>query len=412
MIISLLIIPVVITGSFTTGIPFSGNHSYDQLQGMISQVPDTSDYLAKYQVGLNTTPSNITHAIYLGKVAFKAGNLSEAEREFSFATNFSQNSKEAWRGLLLSLTLQEKYDELLNKSNERLNLSPYDEYIWLDKAWAHANRDEYESALNAFKKVSELNSRNIFSPYYSAWTYNNMGQYQNAVKSFEKVALLSPQYGGTEGNIGFLLIPQERYEEAIVHLDRALLWYPNWTEAQRAKGIALYNLNKTDEALNIWDSVISRDVNFTHIYLTKGEALEDQNRFEEAAETIDQGLSVDPNSTELLVLKGDILTGLKRYDEALKSYERVIELNETGYNLYYALWGKGYLSDKLGKKEEAQSAYKNSLNKVNEALEKYSQSSRLWHLKGEIFEGIGRSRDARVAYNKAEELKYEKYIYI
>jgi len=393
-----------------SGIPFSGNHTFDQLQRIYAEIPDTSDYLADYQQGLNQTPLNITNALYLGRASLKAGNTSEAERQFSFAIEKDRESKEAWRGLLVSLTLQEKYDELLNRSIERITLTPLDDEVWLDKGWALSEKGDASGALEAYKQVSAINPKNVFAPYYSAWAYGHLRQQQNAIKSYEKVSLLSPQYGGVSGNIAFLLLGMNNYGDAMGYLEKALDWYPNWTEARRSKGMVLYHLDRKDEAIKEWDEVLAIDANYTYVYLSKGEALKDMGRTDEALTTVDQGLLRSQNDTNLLELRGDVLISLNRYEEAMKTYEKVIAANQSGFDTVYSTWGKGYALEKQGRTKEAQEAYTQGLSLLTDSLT--PNGPFYWHTKGLLLEGLGRSSDAKVAYIKAEELKYPKFFYL
>jgi tetratricopeptide (TPR) repeat protein len=394
-----------------TGIPFTGNHTFDQIEKNNNDIKEHPNFATDYYAGLNKTPSNLSAAIYLGKAAIKVGNASEAERKFSSALKFDRNSREAWRGLLTSLTLQEKKQELLTNSTEVLNIYPLDDGFLLDKAWAYYMLENSTNALDAFKMVSAVNPKNVYPPYYSAWIYQSAKLNQAAIKSFEKVRLLSPQYGGAAGNIGFILISEENYQDAMSYIDQALEWYPNWTEAHRSKGIILMNLNQTEDAFAEWNKALQIDSNYTNTYLSKGEALQTMKKYDEALITIDKGLESSPNNTDLLNLKGDILLATNKSEKALEIFDTVIAMNETKFNYIIALVDKGIALKKLGKIKEADENFSMALETAESHYSKSPDNPYYWDLKRQIYTETGRSQDARVASNKAEELGYSAHLY-
>lgn len=402
----------------SASIPFSGNHTYDNLQRLLSDIPDNSDYVTDYQNAFNQTPSDIETAEHLGKIALKAGNASEAERQFSYILSRDKTNKNGWTGLFVSLNLQERYDELLNQSMKRLNSSPYDEQAWLEKAWAFSQKNEAYDALDALKQVSKLNAKNIFAHYYAAWNYEELRQNQNAIREFEKVSLLSPEYGGVEGNIGFLLVMDNQYKESLPHLEKALEWYPNWTEARRTQGMVLYHLDKKDEAMKTWDEVLQIDPKYSNAYLSKGEALIDMGKNENALSSIDTGLSFDANNTDLMLMKGDALIHLKRYEEAKEVFENATAMLQTipdtehVYNRLYALWKTGVILEYLGNESGAKEFYTQSLEKVSEYIRKDPEYGIGWHLKANILRSLGENVDAQVAEEKATELTYPEHFYL
>lgn len=406
------------TNMICSGAPFSGNHTYDQLQNLISDIPNDSDYLTEYLNGINETTKDSSKSLYYGKVSLKAGNVSEAERQFSLTITSDPSNKAAWTGLFASLSLQEQYEKLRNQSSNRLNITPYDADAWLEKGFASLNLDDFTGALDAFKQVLRIDPKNILAHYYSAWTYGGLNQNQNAIKEYEKVSLMAPEYGGVSGNIAFLLVGDNQYEEALPYLNKALEWNPNWTEALRTKGMVLYNQDKKEEAISTWDNAIQIDPPYVSNYLSKGEALTDMGKYEEALKTAETGLYYDVNNTDLGIMKGDNLISLKRYDEAKSEFDNLTSYIETlpeGQVMYYQAyisWKLGEIYEGLGNNTAASENYNQALGKVNKILKDYPDTGFFWHFKSEILNSMGNSSEAKAAEDQAQKLKYIKYRYL
>ena len=404
----------------SAGIFFSGNHTFDELQGLLADIPDQSSYLTDYRDGINLTPSNISSSLYLGKAALKASNMSEAERQFSFVTHKVPSSDQAWKGLFVSLTLQEKYDELYNKTLERIDLDPFDDWVWIEKGWAEQQRNNVSDSLKSFNKALTLNPQNIFAHYYSAWSLEQLQQNQNAIKAFEKVKALSPRYGGADGNIGFLYLGLNEYEKALPYLEKALVWYPDWPEARRSKAVILYHLGEKEEALAAFDDAIRLSPEFPNTYLSKAEALMDMDRYQEALIPVETGLLFEKNNTDLLMMKGDILMQLNRYDEAYTAFENLTTIYEAepdrGSNLFngiYSWWARGYCSEQLGNSQKAKSEYLKAKTEIDPYLIKNPNNyGDLWHFNSKILAGLGEYQKAEVAEKKALELGYKDQYYL
>lgn len=404
----------------STGTAFSGNHTYDQLQELLKDIPDQSAYLTEYRQGINNTPSDISTSIYLGKAALKASNASEAERQFSYVVHDTPSSDPAWKGLFVSLVLQEKYDELYNETLERIDYAPFDDWVWIERGWAEAQKNNVSESLKSFKKALALNPKNIFGYYYSAWSYQNLDQNQNAIKAFEKVKTLSPEYGGADGNIGFLYLGMNDYDTALPYLEKALAWYPEWAEARRSKAMILYHLGEKEEALKTFDDAIRLNPEYPNTYLSKAEALRDMGKYTEALIPVETALSFEKNNTDLLMMKGDILMQLNRFDEAHTFFENVTAIYEIDpfkdnnlMNGQYSWWAQGYCMDQLGNPQEAKFAYQKAQKEIEPYFgPDYRGSGTLWHLKSKILKGLGEYQMAEVAEKKALELGYTEQYYL
>ncbi|MDD1724887.1 MAG: hypothetical protein LUQ07_07145, partial [Methanospirillum sp.] len=118
LILAGFLLPFPVLGD--EGIPFSGNHTVDLLSMLTRDIPDNLTYIPD-QALKNPDFLNLTSALTLGKAYLKSGDALEAEECFARAIESDSQSGEAWKGLFVSLTLQEKYDQLLNRSSDRIN---------------------------------------------------------------------------------------------------------------------------------------------------------------------------------------------------------------------------------------------------------------------------------------------------
>ncbi len=391
------------------GIPFSGNHTFDQLQLMNAAISSYPDWVAEYQNAINRTPSSLNEALYLGKASLKAGNLTEAERKFTDAIGMDTNSQEAWDGLMVTLALQENHEKLEKVATDRIAHNPVDEGAWLNKGWAQLQQDN-GGALESFKRLKEINPRNVFAYYYSAWLYGGISQENNAIKEYKKVSILSPDYGGVDGNLGFLYVGNGQYEEALPYLEKALAWYPGWTEALRSKAIALYHLDRQDEAMNVLDDVLALDPAFMRAYETKCDGLFDMGKYEDVIAISDTGLGHNQNATTLLFFKGRALSELGRDEEAIPVFDQVIEIHQAGnerdtrFDTMISSWGKGVALDNLGRLGEAKDAYQQALTLADEMIAESPAFGFSYYYKDLILSNLGRTGEAQAARVKADEL--------
>lgn len=101
-----------------------------------------------------------------------------------------------------------------------------------------------------------------------------------------------------------------------------------------------------------------------------GSYYDEAGKFEDALRVLDlaltkhavEGIDIGETRPSLLTERGEALMALKRFDEALKDFDEILQDNDVDSRLRaHALRGKGYVFTELGRLDDAEAAYWESL---------------------------------------------------
>ena len=213
----------------------------------------------------------------------------------------------------------EKYDKALEYFTKDINLRPYQDLAYTNRALLYAyNLNENEKALIDFNKAIELNPvANNF--YLRGYFYSEIGEYNNALLDYNKAIELDPD-------------DMDKSEKAGVLLE----------------------LGKTDEALKVYNDITifyKKDLdkyreglifNYKHISNVYFKYISDYSKaLEYTNKAIKLYLELDERDlvgeSEALSLRGNIYLAKGKTEKALMDFNKAVELSPEETNFYYTL---------------------------------------------------------------------------
>lgn len=201
-----------------------------------------------------------------------------------------------------------------------------------------------------------------------------------------------------------------RLESAVTSYNRALQINPQFQKALYFKGVALENLSRYQEAINCYDEIIEIEKRPGRPYTyyiraleNKGRALRELYRYNEAIKCYDD--LIEWNDTLAWSEKGIVLAYQGRYDEAMKCFNETINRtpkNESPYVRAEVNRGIDFLF--LKNPQMAVSSFDGAIK----AGSGYDQIWIAWFCKGVALRHLGMDEEAKIAFNKAGDLRIEK----
>ena len=123
--------------------------------------------------------------------------------------------------------VQEKYEEILSKYPERIELSyKYAQYLYLNK--------KYNDAIKVLNDLIKKDANFILASYTLGNIYFDMGDYKKAVKANLTVIKKNPYCADAYFNIASALEKMQKYNLAIDYYQKCLSLNQNDTQAQKA----------------------------------------------------------------------------------------------------------------------------------------------------------------------------------
>jgi Flp pilus assembly protein TadD len=80
--------------------------------------------------------------------------------------------------------------------------------------FVHFDQEQYQKAVDAFKKASELKPSDPVIFNNLGFSYEKLGQYNEALQAYQEAIRIKPDYIKAHANIGYLYFDQEQYQKA------------------------------------------------------------------------------------------------------------------------------------------------------------------------------------------------------
>ena len=190
----------------------------------------------------------------------------------------------------------EEYDKAIEIFKKVVELYPNDNdnYYWLGRSYYQ--NEQYEEAINSLLKAIQLVPN---SPEYWAMlgiSYGINGQIEEAIKSLLKAAELNPDDSSNWYNLGYAYINNEQYQESIEPLLKATELNPDDRESWCFLGNSYLALKDNNNAVYSFERAIEINPNYSDAWNNYGVALQRLNRIDEAISAYSKALQIDPNN--------------------------------------------------------------------------------------------------------------------
>ena len=229
----------------------------------------------------------------------------------------------------------EEYDKAIEIFKKVVELYPNDNdnYYWLGRSYYQ--NEQYEEAINSLLKAIQLVPN---SPEYWAMlgiSYGINGQIEEAIKSLLKAAELNPDDSSNWYNLGYAYINNEQYQESIEPLLKAAELNPDDSSNWYNLGYAYINNEQYQESIEplLKATELNPDDRESWCFLGNSYlALKDNNN---AVYSFERAIEINPNYSDAWNNYGVALQRLNRIDEAISAYSKALQIdpnNETAKN--------------------------------------------------------------------------------
>jgi len=235
--------------------------------------------------------------------------------------DFTNRGARPWNELMNALKIA------ASKASTPLNLAHQRVQEWMDKGEMFLVRQDYDAALEAFKRVILLDPGSARAYTGKSTALYGLERHKEALVASEQALRLAPCYAPAWNANGDALDGRKRYLEALVAFERAIILDPQYTLAWTNKGNILFTLNRYEEALAAYEQAIRLESDNAINFYNKGKALYCLKYYEEALAVYEQAIHIDPTDVDFWNRKGTTLELLGRSQEAKRCYQKAKELD-------------------------------------------------------------------------------------
>jgi len=243
-----------------------------------------------------------------------------------------------------------KVNNALECFNKAIELNPFFELPWFNKASLLFRHKDYELSLECVNKALELHPSWVAALRLKGMILINLRRNKEAVEVLRKAIDIDPEDWSAWDNLGRALFNLRKYEEALECFEKALKINPDNHELYYLKGAVLVQLGRIEVAESTLNEALRLKPDHVPSLMLKAELLFNKGRYEETLEILDKILIKDPKNIEVLLSKGLVLSKLNRYEEAIRCCDAVLRIDNNNTSAWY---NKACFTAKLGCVKEA-----------------------------------------------------------
>ena len=305
----------------------------------------------------------------------------------------------------------EEYDkaiEIFKKATE-LNPNEYLNWQWLGRSYYERYSDgDEENALNSLLKAVELNPNDDSNWYWLGISYGMNSQYDKEKESFLKATELNPNNADNWYKLGISYFNDKQYDKAIESFSKAVELNPNddnnWDRLANS-----YQMNgQYDKAIETLLKAIEIDPNSRYYWFNLGILYYYNERYREAIDSLSKALELlnieeeedkedfwdTDSSADYRYWLGRSYYMNDQYQEAINYLSKAVELNPDDYFNWYLL-GSSYLNFE---------DYDNAVYSFNQSIKIDPNNSFTWNDYGVALVNLNRIDEAKIAVSKALEI--------
>ncbi|MFP4025615.1 MAG: tetratricopeptide repeat protein [Thiohalospira sp.] len=157
------------------------------------------------------------------------------------------------------------------------------------------------------------------------------------------------------------------YEDAIAQFTKIIEEDPEYTKAYIARAEAYEKNGQKAEAASDYKRAAAFEDKDKEIFYNAGRLYYSLEQYDEAIPMLSKVNALDKKHTDAYMLKTESYIALEQWDKALKESNELIKLEETSNNYFR----RGFINEKLGNYNQAETDFKKSIEKAPDVLEGY-----------------------------------------
>jgi len=187
--------------------------------------------------------------------------------------------------------------------------------------------NEFDEAINAFKKSIELDPKLIYNYTNLGSIYIKQGNFDDAVDILNEANKIDPENSDIHNNLGIAYEKLKRISEAIAEYEKSIKLNPESVESYTNLARIYFNQKEFDKVIRLLEKVIQLNPKDIITYNNLSGAYLNQNKPEKAIKLLNNALKISPNNIDLLSNLGVIYAQQRNYDMAIKAFNDALKID-------------------------------------------------------------------------------------
>ncbi len=311
-----------------------------------------------------------------------------------------------------SLAISNTYEKDVNDNKKYYWANEFNKGVaYFQKGNSSSNPDSikifYDQSIESFRAAEMLEPDSVNTVKNLAYVYMNAGKYDEAVAPLQKLIDLEKSRDGY-------------YYLGLIYSDKARKLKNQYAESHDTQDSLKY-MEFFKKAIKVLEEGRKNYPNDSDILVTLSNSYIGAHETKVAMEAFKAGVEQDPNNKYYHYNYGVLLLGAKDFKAAIDQFDKATEIDPNYVNAQYNLgvtylkWGDfiNQQADSLGMKNPnykqktdlAVGYFKKSLGYLEKAVQLDSSQADMWETLGKAYSILGKEKDAKSAFDKADQLR-------
>ena len=200
------------------------------------------------------------------------------------------------------------------------------EQVWLKKAKAQRQLNDYEAALKTCSKALKYyQSPQLWN--CKALTLYSLKRYESAIAAYNQAIKIDPENVWLWNNRGEAYARLQQYDKAIFDFNQAISLDPNRSFVPGNNlGKLYYQQQEYQRAIKAYNEALAVKPDYLPALIGLGNVQKATRLYDQAMSSYDQALAINPDYYEAWYGKGSVAEYLRQYQTAREYYQRAVEL--------------------------------------------------------------------------------------
>jgi tetratricopeptide (TPR) repeat protein len=354
---------------------------------------DAAEAAGFYRAALALRPDSPGVHYNLGNALLRQNKLDEAEAEYRRAISLQKDYVLPYNNLGVVLLRKGKKEDAIAQFRQALEVQPDHLASLNNLADVLKELGRPDEALPFLEKITRQRPKDAAAFADLGQAHHQLGHLTEAVAAFRKAVELRPYEAAYQSNLGLALTDAGDHDGAIKALDEALRLQPDDAVAYKNRGLAYQRKGNLTAAQADYEKALSIRPNDSQAYSNLGGLFLSLRSPRRAAEACEKAIAIEPKNADAHHNLGLARFELGKYAAAAESFRQALALRPlagTYFHLALAL-------ERLGRLEEAEAAYRDS-------LKLQPDNAQTHYNRGVLLQALERETEAEKAYRRAVEL--------
>ncbi len=272
-------------------------------------------------------PDNIDIHMAKGIIFSQKKMAEEASMEFEKALREAEFPAEICVNIAFEFENQNNFEMAIQYFRKSLDLDPENEAAIYEIAYCYEILNQYEDAVQFFVSFLDKNPYSVTAWFNLGLTYNSLELYEKAIESYDFVIAIDETFASAYFNKANSYANMGMFREAIEFYRQTFLYEDPEAITYYYMGECYQKLKRFADAVTCYLKSLELDSNLSDAWLELGATYEELGQLTDAIRCVEKAISIETDNMEYHHVLAGLLAKSNRFHEAKAAFKKIISSN-------------------------------------------------------------------------------------